>query len=125
MMPLMKTPKSATVAPPASAISSRNGVPTGAQNDFGSFTAPHTERNFCGHRLALLGQVDVVQRLDVVHHAAHLQRDAGRRNEPPGGRVDQFVLVARRVEIAQHHELDAVVPQAVAAAPPTIPRSWS
>ncbi len=46
MRPLTKTPKSATVAPPASASSSRNGVPTGAQNDFGSFTAPHTERNF-------------------------------------------------------------------------------
>ena len=33
------------VAPPAIAIRSRNGVPTGAQNDFGSFTAPHTDRN--------------------------------------------------------------------------------
>src|SRR5215472_5206963 len=44
--PLMKMPKSCTVAPPARAINSRNDVPTGAQNDFAWFTAPHTDRNF-------------------------------------------------------------------------------
>src|ERR1035437_3370389 len=42
----MKTPKSSTVAPPERAISSRNVVPTGTQNDFPSLTAPVTERNF-------------------------------------------------------------------------------
>ena len=44
--PLMKTPKSGSVAPPASAINSRKDVPTGAQKLFGSRTAPQTERNF-------------------------------------------------------------------------------
>jgi hypothetical protein len=46
MMPLTKTAKSGTVAPPACSITSRNVTPTGAQNAQGSRTAPLTDRNF-------------------------------------------------------------------------------
>ena len=65
----------------------------------------HREK-FPRHRPPLLRLVDVVQRLHVIHYATHLQGDARRRNQPPGRRVDQFVLIARRIKIAQHDKLD-------------------
>ena len=94
MMPLTKIPKSLTVAPPAAAIRSRKGVPTGAQNDFGlSHRAADREKRF-GDRLILRGLVYVVERLDVAHYAAHLQRNSSGGNQASGGRIDQLVFVA-------------------------------
>ena len=75
MMPLTKIAKSATRAPPARAIRSRKGVPTGAQNDFGSWTAPATVTNLRVTGSPEAALVDVVQGLDVVDHAADLQAE--------------------------------------------------
>ena len=99
-------PNSGAVAPPASSIE----IPEGrAHGNPERLRLPHR----AGHGnelpddgLALGGLVHVVQRLDVVDHAADLQRDARGRDQPSGGGVDQFVLVAGWIEIAQQHQVD-------------------
>ena len=56
---------------------------------------------------AASGEVHVVEGLDVVDDATDLERDAGRRDEASGGGVDQLVLIAGGVEVAEHDEFDA------------------
>ena len=83
-------------------------MPTGAQTDFGSFTAPHTERNFLRYRRALFRHVDVIQRLHIGDQTPDLQRNAGGRDQASRSGIHKFVLIARGIKIAQHQKLDPV-----------------
>ncbi len=56
---------------------------------------------FLNHRLAFRGRGDVRECFDIVHHASNLNWNARRRNQPPGRRINQIVLIARWIIIPQ------------------------
>ena len=53
--------------------------------------------------MSIGGARDIVQCLDVAHHAADRKRNPGGWYQPPSSAVDKLILVAGGIEIAQKH----------------------